>query len=72
MKKVTTLQCPLCGKTSEITMTDDQFLRWNSANRPHVQQLFPLWTNDQRELLITGTHPECWNEMFTDKDYDDE
>jgi hypothetical protein len=32
----------------------------------------PNWSMDKRELVITGTHPECWDRMFSEKDEDDE
>lgn len=25
---------------------------------------------DERELLLTGTHPKCWKSMFPDEDDD--
>jgi hypothetical protein len=35
-----------------------------------IQRAFPNMTADQREMLITGTHPECWETMFADdKEY---
>jgi hypothetical protein len=32
----------------------------------------PEWSMDKRELVITGTHPECWDKMFSEMDEDDE
>jgi hypothetical protein len=26
---------------------------------------------EEREFMISGTHPDCWNEMFKDTDEDE-
>ena len=35
------------------------FVRGNS-----VAECFPTLSLDQRELLISGTHPECWDALM--------
>lgn len=71
---VVTPACMVCQQTSIVQMTDGQWeaLKWGGR---HVQEVFPDWSNDQRELLITGTHPDCWEAMFEgleEEDWDDE
>jgi len=34
----------------------------------HIQEALPDWAPSKRELLITGIHPSCWDEMFADPD----
>jgi hypothetical protein len=70
MVRVATPKCPMCGEASIVEMTGDQFE--HLAESGHIQDLFPDWTPDQRELLITGTHKECWDQMFADEDTDDD
>lgn len=57
-----TKPCIVCKQTSMLSLDMDDFLRWQGGEL--VQNVWPDWTPDQRELLITGTHPECWDEMF--------
>ena len=35
-----------------------------------VQESWPYSTPDDREMLISGTHPACWEEMFGGSDCD--
>lgn len=50
-------------------MTEQEFERFKLGE--HVQNIFPQRSNDERELLITGTHPECWDTMFPKEDEDE-
>lgn len=36
----------------------------------HVQEAFPDMNIGLREQIISGTHPECWDEMFPNLDCD--
>ena len=36
----------------------------NGGDRPLIQDIFPYLNADQREQIMTGTHPSCWNQMF--------
>lgn len=67
--KVQTKPCMHCGKTSEVEMTGEQHHRYYEQ-REFVQVVFPDWTADQRELLISGTHPACWDVMFPEEEDD--
>lgn len=33
-----------------------------------IQVALPDRPSDFREMLITGTHPECWNRIFGEED----
>lgn len=61
-----TKACMVCGKTSQLIVELEDFQMWRSGVA--VQDVWPDWTPDQRELLITGTHPECWDEMFKEEE----
>ncbi len=66
MVNVTTKPCIMCGNTSELRLERDRVKRWLAGE--HVQNVFPDMSADRRELLITGTHPACWDAMFADED----
>lgn len=66
MTTVLTQPCVLCGKSSTLEVTEDERDRY--INGEKVQDVFPHWTPEQRELLISGSHPECWDAMFPEED----
>lgn len=70
--QVTTPPCPVCHERSAIILSKDQYSLLVKAHSPHIQDIFPGWDADRRELLITGTHPECWDKMFDETDEEDE
>lgn len=59
---VTCPPCMVCGERAEVTMTADQFGRWQ-AGAP-IQQVLPGMPDAMREQLISGTHPACWTELY--------
>jgi hypothetical protein len=67
---IQTNACIYCGKSSLVQMTRVDYMWFNSGLM--AQEALPKWTADQRELLISGTHPECWAHMFSELDEDDE
>lgn len=65
--------CFHCGIDSVIRITKDQYEDW-VVNDGYAQDVFPEMTNEDREQLISGTHPKCWEEMFPiveDDEFDD-
>jgi hypothetical protein len=65
--------CFCCGKFATVELSDEQheqYRKWvASGERDFVQDALPSWSAGMRELLITGTHEECWGRMFAeDKD----
>jgi hypothetical protein len=70
---VETKRCQHCGDTGVLAVSKDGLaLRQAGA---YVQDAFPELSAPLREQLISGTHPECWDEMFgvgvIDYDYSD-
>lgn len=58
-----TTVCRGCKEANSILVDADMFQRW--FNREIlVQDAFPFLTIDQREILMTGIHPDCWDKMF--------
>jgi hypothetical protein len=63
---VTTPACPVCGKTSLVELTEEEQIALDS--RRYIQEALPDWTPEERELLITGTHPACWASLMPKED----
>lgn len=60
--KAGTPACPFCGKT-HVVMIDTAGLL-NYKNGALIGTAFPYLTADERELLISGTCPECWEKYM--------
>jgi len=55
--------CYHCGERNLLKVARIPFLRWYQQELL-IQEAFPRLTADQRELIQSGTHSKCWNEMF--------
>lgn len=65
---VATKSCVVCGEPSTLHLTPEEheaFLRWSNKELL-IQQAFPKWTPAQRELLVSGTHPKCWDTLWAE------
>ena len=58
--------CIHCGEANQITLDAVALANWR--NRELIQNVFPNLNYQQREIIQTGIHPECWDEMFPKKD----
>ena len=63
---VTTKPCPLCQQTSKLEVPTEGYNEWRRGE--HVQHALPELSADDRELLITGCHPKCWDKMFAEEE----
>lgn len=54
-------RCMVCGNSSIMLLDASGFLKWRSGE--FVQWAFPDMSPDDREMLISGTHPQCWDKM---------
>lgn len=70
MPMIETKVCPGCKGTTMIEVTDAQFNEWHrpKSQRRKVQEIFPNLTVDDREMLMTGWCPPCWDKAFGDPD----
>ena len=55
-------KCFHCTEVSEIELDDAKAQLW--YNGALIQDVWPEKSADERELMINGTHPHCWTEMF--------
>jgi len=65
---VYTSPCMVCQRSEHVHIQKDQFDRWQNGEM--IQNVFPELTEDERELLISGTHSECWDSMFEESEFD--
>lgn len=56
---VITQPCVICGRKSKVAMLRDHYNEWESGK--NLQYVVPEMPVETRELLITGTHPSCWD-----------
>lgn len=70
MATIKTPRCRYCGESGSIELTDAEVLAMETT--PFIQKALPNRSPDERELLITGTHPACWDAMFPPEDEEDE
>lgn len=54
--------CRHCNIQNVILLNNEDYLRWTSGH--YVQDVFTWLNVDDREIIMTGTHSKCWNEMF--------
>lgn len=66
MVEIQTKMCHHCNKPGYIIMPQQDYLVGKKAydNGAFVQDAFPNLSIDQREQIISGTHPKCWIELF--------
>jgi hypothetical protein len=64
-------QCRLCKKYSVVSVHQADFDDWQSS-RKFVQDAFPYLSNGDREILISNTCNNCWQDMFGSMEDEDE
>lgn len=64
--EITTPQCTFCEEESTIKVPVKGWQAWSSGAL--IQQAFPEMGADERELVLTGTHAECWEKIFGEAD----
>lgn len=62
------VNCPYCGKESNVLLTPEQWSRYNRylSGKGHIQNALPDLSAEERELLITGICEECWKKLEED------
>ena len=63
---IKTIPCIRCKKNGEIKVLRRDFERWEAGEM--IQVAFPEMPPGQREQLISGTHSECFDEMFKEEE----
>lgn len=55
-------RCPFCGRGNKVEVNEIDYLDWD--NGMHAQDAFPYLSAEEREMLISGICPTCWEKMF--------
>lgn len=61
---VQTPVCPMCGKRATLTVSKEGWEKYDRGRGDFIQVAFPELTPDEREMLMTGLHPHCWDAML--------
>ena len=54
--------CPFCGMPHDVEVDFFDFCAWQNGTL--AQDAFPYLSADEREMLISGICPDCWDKMF--------
>jgi len=57
-----TNSCMHCRQSNAISLDIDPYTRWTQGR--NIQDVFPHLSSDDRELIVSGTHPKCWDQIF--------
>lgn len=72
MITIQTKPCLWCHVSGEVTLTEDQHERlaeWMLGDM-NIQDVLPDLSADVREQIMTGIHPDCWNQMWAEGEVD--
>ena len=59
--------CPNCSGVNVIKLQGSQYFDYFQRGN-YIQKAFPQLDASDRELIMTGMHPECWDEMMKDEE----
>ena len=63
--------CRYCGITYNILADREDLDSWMNGEG-YIQDILAYLSKAERELLISGTCDNCWNQMFPEVDEDEE
>lgn len=63
---VMTPPCYTCGRPSFIEVDSAKYAAWRGGML--IQQVWPEWTPEERELMMTGWHPECFKRAMGEEE----
>ena len=58
--------CPYCGTISKVAVPESGLRQWKSGTR--IQDALPMLSADEREILMSGVCPKCWDDVFGEVD----
>lgn len=63
---ITSYPCPKCGVRATFRITKAGYEAWREGE--HIQNALPELTPSDREQLMTGYCPKCWDIIFGTED----
>lgn len=69
-KMIVERQSIVSGKVyqMDINITEEQLFNFINGRSGLAQDAFPDLSIDEREFIISGIHPDEWNELFGNED----
>lgn len=69
-KMIVEKQSIVSGKVyqMDINITEEQLFNFINGRSGLAQEAFPDLSIDEREFIISGIHPDEWNELFGNED----
>lgn len=68
--------CLVCGEFAYLTVDEEHYqavFNWNTGkDRRHIQYALPFLSENEREILISGTHATCFDKLYDDDEDEDE
>ena len=61
-KLIITRNCPFCNTPRTKEFDEEQYRKYEAGTR--IQDAMPNVSANDREFLITGICPKCWNSTF--------
>ena len=58
--------CPFCGHGNEVEVNEMDYWDWQDGML--AQEAFPYLSPEEREMLISGICPTCWEKTFADEE----
>ena len=58
--------CVVCGVETQLAVDRELYRRWRGGE--YIQNVFPDLSEDERELMISGTHSECWDTLWKEEE----
>lgn len=59
--------CPFCKGLNNIKLQGNQYFA-HFVKGEFVQHAFPHLDVDDRELILTGSHADCWEKAFSEEE----
>ncbi len=63
-------ECPICHELHTVIVKVEDYFDW--CNGKGTYEAFPYLSANERELLITGVCPKCWDAMMPAEEDEDE
>lgn len=64
---ILTRPCGVCHEDGVVHIPAakrDAYVRWQREHHAPIQTILPELSAEEREMLITGIHPACWQELW--------
>lgn len=59
--------CRSCNKEKTLPVDSERYQKWRDG-KGYIQNLFPELSADDRELMLSGTCGDCFDNMFPEED----